>query len=537
MVVFALAVWAQGILVVAVVVLTIIAGYALQAARRIRQAAEEAALIEEHLECALVRTDAGGRIVGWNPSAARLFGYLAEEMLDSAVDLLDMGEGAGLRAGLEHARDHGHWSGELVARRKDGGRVHTRSVIISLNGDGGRLRQQVGMHFDITRLRREEEDGRRLAEQLLQSQKHEAVGQLAGGLAHDFNNLLTSILGYAEMLGRHLQPDSEEAADLEELHRSGKRAADLTRQLLGLSRTGAGRVLAFDLSALVENLAKLLIPSVGESIALTVEVDHRPTWIQADRTELEQVLIHLALNARDAMPLGGSLRLRTERVGDRVALSVSDSGKGMSADTLDRVFEPFFTTKEPGRGTGLGLSSVRTMVERCGGQIEAESTPGAGSTFRVTFPAVDADTLDPPPIPGTRPSSDTTTTVLVVEDEPLVRRLVCSGLRESGYVVLEADSGAEARRLSEAHNGPIELLVTDVVMPAQGGVEVAQSIVATRPEMRVLYMSGYTEEAIVLHGVPVDGSSFLQKPFTPALLQARIEMLLQQDDSNAWRGA
>ena len=516
---------------------------ALRRARAVREELASWRMVEDLLPVALVRADPAGRVTGWNPAATRIFGYRAEEMLGSSVDLLDASEGAGLRASMARAREDGHWIGELSARRRDGGRVRCESVLVGHRAEDGSLLEQIALHQDVTRLYTGEESRRRLEEQLRQSQKMEAVGQLAGGIAHDFNNLLTSILGYAEILGRHFEPDSEHLGDLAELERAGRRAASLTRQLLSFSREQSTRAAAVDVVRVVADLVQLLRPTLGESLELAVRAEVDAAWVLADRTELEQVLVNLALNARDAMPLGGALTVTTEvtrlpleelaeprglAAGEYVVLRVEDEGRGMAEETRARIFEPFFTTKDHGKGTGLGLSTVQGIVERCGGVIRVESALGEGTTFEVWLPRVEpelavvAPSDAPPLIAGG-------TTILVVEDEPLVRRLVCSGLREAGYVVLEAQNGAEARRLSAAHSGSIEVLVTDVVMPGEGGVELATHLVATRPDLRVLYISGYTEDAILPHGVPTDGASFLQKPFTSAALQARIHGLLHPE--------
>jgi two-component system, cell cycle sensor histidine kinase and response regulator CckA len=530
---------------VAGVLFLALAGALLVGARRARAAAEELEhwrRIFEQVQLAVIRCSPDGTITGWNPEAARWLGHRSEDVLGKGLALFDSPKGLGLSDVLPAALEKGSWTGDLSARRRDGDLVRCESVVLSLRDGRGQVREVVGMHRDVTGQRAEEASRRRLEEQLRQSQKMEAIGQLAGGIAHDFNNLLTSMLGYAEMLGQQFDPESEEAGDLEELLSAGHRAAALTRQMLTFSRRQPQRTAPVDLVRVVEDLTQLLKVTLGEDVRWETHHEQATAWVLAEHSQLEQVLLNLAINARDAMPRGGPLRIETRRrvvleeqgaadgvcPGEFVEISVRDGGRGMDAETRARVFDPFFTTKEPGKGTGLGLSTVSSMVKGFHGAISVQSEPGVGTCFEILLPRIEPE--PGAPFAGSvEVPAGSGETILVVEDEPLVRRLICSGLRQAGYAVLEAASSDEASRLSEVREGPIALLIADVVMPGEGGVEVARRLTATRPDLRVLFISGYTEDTMLAHGLPSKGVTFLRKPFTPAVLQARIATLLASE--------
>jgi signal transduction histidine kinase len=377
--------------------------------------------------------------------------------------------------------------------------------------------------------------------QLEQAQKMDAIGRLAGGVAHDFNNLLTVILGRTDILMHPLKPEDPLRRGIELIQRTARRAADLTRQLLAFSRKQVLEAVVLDLNAVTTDMKDLLGRLIGEDIALVTTPSPDLGRVKADRGQIEQVIMNLAVNARDAMPQGGHLILETENVdldaeyvrrhvgarpGPHVMLAVSDSGVGIPREIQPHIFEPFFTTKEQGKGTGLGLATVYGIVKQSGGYLEVDSEPGRGTTFRIYLPRVDATA--PAAERSTRPAAADggTETILLVEDEEGVRELARDILRASGYTVIEARNGAEALLLCERHQGPLDLLLTDVVMPRMSGRELAERLAPLRPDLSVLYMSGYTDDAVIRHGVLGAGTAFLQKPFTPSALISRVRETL-----------
>jgi hypothetical protein len=352
----------------------------------------------------------------------------------------------------------------------------------------------------------------------------EAVGRLAGGVAHDFNNLLTVINGYTSVLLEQIPDGSTAHADLAMVREAGERAAVLTAQLLAFSRRTIIAPKALNLNVLVERLASMCQRIIGEHIALETQLDPVLAQVLADAGQIEQVIMNLVVNARDAMPRGGTLAIATANIetpsGRYVRLAVSDTGDGMTDDVRARVFEPFFTTKPQGQGSGLGLATAYGIVEQAKGQMRVESAPGKGSSFSVVLPVFDVSDASPPLVPGERPRG--TETVLLAEDEDAVRRLVKRALELHGYSVLSARSGEEADSLERSHLGPIHLLLTDVVMPGMGGRELADLIKSRRPQLKILYMSGYTNDEVVRHGISLARDAFLQKPFMPSDLIAMV---------------
>jgi PAS domain S-box-containing protein len=393
-----------------------------------------------------------------------------------------------------------------------------------------------GIGLDVT-------ERHQLEEQYRQSQKVEAIGQLAGGIAHDFNNLLTAIQGYCDMLLLDLGPDSIHHQDLTEIRRASERASSLTRQLLAFSRRQILDLRILDLRDTVRGMESMLQRLIGEDISVTLRITDEPARVKADSGQIEQVILNLALNARDAMPTGGSLLIEVTTVvldeayarrhiavkpGAYVMLSVSDTGTGMDAETQVRIFEPFFTTKPSGKGTGLGLSTVYGIVKQSKGNIWVYSEPGQGTTFKTYLPRVDE--VEPEGAPVSDASKDGaltgSETVLVVEDEHGVRELVRKVLERGGYRVILAATPTEALDIVNTNGGPIDLLMTDVVLPEMSGRVLAGQIALSRPTLRVLYMSGYTDNAIVHHGVLDPGTPFLQKPFTPQVLLRKVRSVL-----------
>lgn len=395
----------------------------------------------------------------------------------------------------------------------------------------------------------EERVARRTAErealqsQLIHAQKMEAVGRLAGGVAHDFNNLLTVILGYNEMLREKLDGDTGNREYAEEVHRAAQRATDLTNQLLAFSRRQVAVPRLVDLNVTVRLIDKMLRRLIGEDVILEMHLAEKLPPVKADSSHIDQVIMNLAINARDAMPEGGRLLIETAgtelsgeyaaahlgvQPGHYVMLAVSDTGVGMDDATRARIFEPFFTTKELGKGTGLGLSIVYGIVKQNGGEITVYSEPGRGTTFKIYLPVVEeeaenrgAEAVAAIPAGGE--------TILLVEDEEQVRSLVRTMLSRYGYTVLEAADAGEARRVAAQYSDPIHLLLTDVVMPGMGGGELARELGAARPGMRILYMSGYTENAIVRQAELSPEMAFLPKPFTAEGLHGKVRDVLGRE--------
>jgi signal transduction histidine kinase/CheY-like chemotaxis protein len=379
--------------------------------------------------------------------------------------------------------------------------------------------------------------------QLEQAQKMDAIGRLAGGVAHDFNNLLTVILGRTDILLTQIKTEDPLRRGIALIQRTAGRAAELTKQLLAFSRKQVLEAVVLDLGVVTTDMKEMLARLIGEDIALVTNLAATLGHVKADRGQIEQVVMNLAINARDAMPQGGQLVVETanadlddeyvrrnvgSRPGPHVMLAVSDSGVGIPRELQRHIFEPFFTTKEQGKGTGLGLATVYGIVKQSGGYIEVDSEPGRGTTFRIYLPRVDSASPAAERSPRAAAPTGGTETILLVEDEDGVRELARDILRSSGYTVLEGRNGAEGLLLGERHQGALDLLLTDVVMPRMSGRELAERMVSLRPELSVLYMSGYTDDAVIRHGVLGSDTAFLQKPFTPAALVQRVRETLDQ---------
>jgi two-component system, cell cycle sensor histidine kinase and response regulator CckA len=469
--------------------------------------------------------DLSGRMRYNNPALADILGYGPGE-LDGAntLDLLHPDDRPLAEKLLARgAADRRGWSGVVFRfRHRDGTYRHLESNAVPTVDPGGRVTGFQGADRDIT-------ERRRLEDQLRQAQKMEAIGRLAGGVAHDFNNLLTVINGFSEMLlgDPGLSPNGREL--VAEIARAGDQAAALTRQLLAFSRKQVLAPKVLDLNALVREMERMLARLIGADVQLASSLDPDLGRVRADPGQLEQVLLNLAVNARDAMPRGGRLAIETRNgggpAGNVVVLEVADTGTGMDAETRARIFEPFFTTKEPGKGTGLGLAVVHGIVTQSGGQIEVESAPGRGTRFRIELPRVAGDpstsTVGPVDLPAG------TETLLLVEDEPAVRALDRRVLSNCGYTVLEAKDGRDALRVAAEHAGRIDVLVSDVVMPHLGGRQLAERLMAARPGIKVLFVSGYTDDAVVRHGVGAE-FAFLPKPFSPARLARKVREVLDR---------
>ena len=380
-----------------------------------------------------------------------------------------------------------------------------------------------------------------LEDQLLQSQKMEAVGRLAGGVAHDFNNLLTVILGYNEMLRDRVRTDLVAMEYSDEILHAAERASALTNQLLAFSRRQVAVPRVVDLNEIVLGIDKMLRRIIGEDIQLEVSLSPELPSVKVDPSHIDQVIMNLAVNSRDAMPEGGRLTIETAKVeftedyanrhigiepGQYVMLAVSDTGIGMDEATRARLFEPFFTTKEKGKGTGLGLSIVYGIVKQNGGDIRVYSEPGRGTALKVYLPAVTEAAESMAPAGESSAAGQATETILLVEDEPQVRSLTRTMLTSLGYRVLEAESADLALGITSGHEGPLDLLLTDIVMPRMSGTDLARELKATRPGLRVLYMSGYTDSGVIDQGMLTAGTPFIQKPFTRATLSRTVREVL-----------
>jgi PAS domain S-box-containing protein len=425
---------------------------------------------------------------------------------------------------------------EYRFRHKDGSYRWIRDEQILVRDVAGKP-EVVGSWSDIT-------EKRNLEAQLLQSQKMESMGRLAGGVAHDFNNLLGIIIGYGDLLSHRVAADPRLTKYVDDIVKAADRAAGLTRQLLAFSRKQVLQPRILDLNAVVDETQKMLRRIIGEDIQLVTVLDEHLGLVRADPGQMDQILMNLAVNARDAMPRGGRLTIETGNValdesyarqhagvepGPYVMLAVSDTGHGMTPDVQNRIFEPFFTTKAPGKGTGLGLATVHGIVNQSGGHIFVYSEPGHGTSFKVYLARTDAaEVAAPLPESTAAQLPRGSETIVLVEDEASLRELVRECLEATGYTVLEARHGADALEICEHHEGPIHLLVTDVVMPEMSGRELGERVRAVRPGTHVLYMSGYTDDAVVLHGVLAEDMAFLQKPFTAEALARKVRELLDQ---------
>lgn len=492
---------------------------------------------------AILSANRVGEIVYWNRGAKAVFGYDEEEVLGRPLTML-MPERYhdSHRAGIERMRAGGEGrvigtTVELHGVRKDGKEFPLELSLASWRA--GEETFYSGIIRDITARKQ-------LEEQLRQSQKMEAVGSLAGGVAHDFNNLLTVIKGYCHLALKRAETTGLLRRDLEQIKGAGERAAALTQQMLAFSRRQVAKLEMLNLSRVVGAMGEMLKRLIGEDMNLVLRLEPLQTMVRADRGQIEQVIMNLAVNSRDAMPQGGQLTIETIHVdvgrGERgrygnlepgayVALCVTDTGCGMDEATQARIFDPFFTTKEPGKGTGLGLSTVYGIVKQSKGTVVVESEPGRGTIFRIYFPRIEPETVErlPEPAPVVV-TGDGSKTILLVEDEDMVRALLQQVLREHGYEVLEARNGSEALRLFDQRRGPIDMLLADVVMPGLNGRQLAERLSLAWPGMKVLFISGYLDDMVTLKGVMESGTPFLPKPLDPEVLLEKVRQVLQSPD-------
>ncbi len=509
-------------------------------AAKLRRSEERLRAVMNVAPVAIIRLNARYEVQFWNPAAERIFGWTADEVLGRPYPAGGPDEIAKANTLLTRAIAGETVEGVEIRRlRKDGSPVDLRVWSAVIRDEAGTAVGLVGVLADVT-------EQRALEQRLRQSQKLEAIGQLAGGIAHDFNNILTAVRGHAELLLERTDHDDAAAHDLREIRKSAARATQLTRQLLAFSRRQVLQPRVLDLAVTVGVTETMLRRLIGEHIRLELSVDDALGRVEADPTQIEQVILNLAVNARDAMPGGGRLMIRLENFdlspsyartfpyqvipGPYVRMVVSDTGEGMSEETRGRVFEPFFTTKGTGQGTGLGLATVFGIVKQSGGYIWAHSAPGQGTDFEVLLPRVEK------PLPprdgfaqGADPEAGGSETVLLVEDDAAVRQLARRVLERRGYHVLEAADPTDALlAVIPAHDAPIDLLVTDVVMPGMDGHELAERVAALYPGIRTIFMSGYTEDEVIRRGIVTGSSLFLQKPFGPPDLTRSVREILDR---------
>jgi PAS domain S-box-containing protein len=492
-----------------------------------------------------------GNITSLNRAGERVTGYTADEALKmniaQAVSPDDIAKVRHMLSRKRVADVATVYDLELIT--KSGGRAAVEISSKAIVKDGEPIGVQ-GIARDITDRKRMEDDLRSSQAQLQQSQRLEAVGQLAGGVAHDFNNLLTAIIGYSDFAMRKMRANNPIRRDLEEIKKAANRAATLTRQLLAFSRKQILKPEVLDLNLVVGDMHKMLQRLIGEDIILVTTLASQPDPVKADRGQLEQIIMNLVVNARDAMPFGGSVTIETANVvfndayatdhvpvqpGNYVMLAVSDNGLGMDASTQLHIFEPFFTTKELGKGTGLGLSTVYGIVKQSGGFIWVYSELNVGTTFKIYLPSLTELAFDHESTSVEAPDSSETGTVLLVEDDPLVRNVALRALETAGYKVLESGNGHGALAMAHSCMDDIDLLITDVVMPLMGGRELAQQLSELHPKTSILFMSGYTDDAVVRHGIMDKDIEYLQKPFTPESLVRRVGEVLRDARTRASR--
>ncbi len=485
----------------------------------------------------IYRSSLEGRFFDVNPALIAMLGYdSAEEVLalDPKSDVfLDPSEQE--RVMREFQRGARLDNVEVRWKRKDGSAITVRLSGRAVNSPEEAAEVLELIAEDIT-------ERRVLENQFRQAQKMEAVGRLAGGVAHDFNNLLMVISGYAEVLLEQTRKGNPLYPKIEAIHQAADRATTLTRQLLAFSRKQLLELKVVNLNIIIEDMERLLRPLIGENIELHTQLASDLGRTRADAGQIEQVIMNLVVNSKDAMPTGGKINIQTANArlnnedrrreytyiqpGIYVVLSVTDTGEGMDKETQSRIFEPFFTTKEKGKGTGLGLSTVYGIIKQSGGYVLVESEPRLGTTFRIYLPRVE-DTLEPTgPMGASRSQAIGSETVLLVEDEESVRQLVRETLESKGYKVLEAENGEAALQIVSDYSGKIDMLITDVVMPGMSGRELSARLCASYPQTKVLYLSGYTEDAIVHEGVIDPDTAFLQKPFTLQTLSRKVREVL-----------
>ena len=511
-----------------------------QEAEELSEATRRQALLFDTLLDAVVITDLQGRIIDWNPAAERLYGYSRAEVLGkTSAEVLKPVEGMAMHAEiLEALSTGGRWEGEVRFVRRDGSEGCTETVVIAQRDEAGKLIWQIGVNRDITERKRAEEALKQSEEQLRQSQKMEAVGRLAGGIAHDFNNLLAAIKGNAELALLELSDGSPAREEMEEIVDAADTAAAVARQLLSFSRQEGSRPEVMDVAASIASVGTLLQRLLGSDLELTTRAEPGVGHIRLDPAHLEQILINLAANARDAMPTGGRLTIEARPLrlaesdparpsnlepGEYVLLNVSDTGAGIDAETKSRIFEPYFTSRE-GRN-GLGLFTVYGIVSQNSGSVSVESQPGKGATFSILFPRVEPTREEARQAPAVGAAAGPET-ILLVEDEGAVRMMANRLLQRRGYKVLMAEDGESALRIDAENPGAIDLLLTDMTMPRMSGLDLAKRIAALRPGLPIVFMSGYTEDPVPAGHIGKSPTTFIQKPFSLDVLASAVRQAL-----------
>ena len=486
----------------------------LTAASDLQQAHQRLGAIIASAPMAILILDPEGRLVdGWNPAAQRLYGWSREELLGRVPPLVAPAEAERWAELIQGAAQSGM---EMEHLRRAGGAVRVAVYAAALSDATGQAAGCLAMIADVS-------ENRRLQDQLNQTQKLELVGRLAGGIAHDFNNLLAVITGYGDLLARRLPEGGPQREQAEQIVRASERAAELTGRLLALSRRQTGKRTVVDVSDRVTDMTKLLARAVGEHVDVRLFLASEPCLVLADPVQLDQVVMNLVINARDALPVGGTVSLGTAFAGDQVLLTVSDTGIGMEPEVVAHLFEPFFTTKEPGRGTGLGLATVKAIVDGAGGTIHIDSRPGQGTTVHITLPRVTQSMVATTNTARQRPLP---VSALVVDDEPGVLALMAATLSEAGITVTTASGGLAALAQVEHNGGPAQVVVTDLMMPGMGGTELARELRRRYPGLPVLFVSGYADERTVQEVLAFGGAAaFLAKPFTAEALVAAIRGL------------
>jgi PAS domain S-box-containing protein len=497
------------------------------------------ALVENALDLIVVLDRS--RVIKWaSPSVSRAVGYSSDELAGMEVSALIHPDHRELVAGRldeDFSLPGTGTSTECRWIRKDGSSFYVESTPNNLLHNPQIEGVVLNVH-DVT----ERKETEKLEEQLRQSQKLEAIGQLAGGIAHDFNNLLSVIQSYARFVMESLDEDDPALQDAKEIVQAGERAATLVRQLLAFSRKEVTGNTVINLNDIIAVTKKLLQRTIGEDVHLATDLAPDLSGTKIDPTSLEQIIMNLALNARDAMPEGGRLTIRTANTpifdnqtdrgqltpGEYVSMTLSDTGRGIPQEIVDRVFEPFFTTKSRGQGTGLGLATVYGMVQQAGGTVTVRSEPGAGTTFEVLLPATDEEMKERAHVKGVEPLPGVET-ILLVEDDAAVRRLVKRILTRAGYTVLGASSGIDALQIFDVYGDEVDLLLTDVIMPGMSGKEVAESIRTDLPSLPVLFMSGYPGDTVANHGVMEGAEAYLLKPFTSVQLLEKVREALESE--------
>ncbi len=513
-----------------------------QSASALKQSEERFRVLVEAMNDGLAVQDGKGEIVYVNPRFCEILGYEKQCLMGKKVhELMDAASQIVLQSELEEGEAAGGDMVELRMEKENGDPLHVRVSAKAIHTPEGEHKGSFVVITDVTQIKK-------LQHQLIQSQKMEAVGRLAGGVAHDFNNLLTVIMGFVDLSLKGLDKQNALYHNIIQIDEAAKRAGSLTRQLLAFSRKQVMQPVVIELNEIVSNLEEMLHRLIGEDIILTTRLDTMTGAIKVDPVQIEQVIVNIAVNARDAMPKGGQLTIETHRVlledghlgieddvppGKYAMIAITDTGVGMDKKIQSQIFEPFFTTKQKGHGTGLGLSTVYGIVKQSGGEIALYSEPGNGTCFKIYLPQADAGSeslsesaLSETPVCGTE-------TILVVEDEDALRLLVANVLESCGYNVLTAPDGPTAlTKYGDGTIGAIDLILTDVVMPQMNGKALVSRLKPAYPEAKILFISGYTDDAIVNHGVLSPGTPFLHKPFTPDQLIRKIQTLLNQEQTD-----